>query len=346
MIADDLSGAADASVHFAGRRQVRITYPRGPLWDARLGPEVVQVRDTETRSLADSEAAKIVGECCQALRTTFGEGAAVFKKIDSTLRGSLEGELLAARDALDRRLVVLAPSLPAQGRTVERGRLVVEGVDQGPVLEGAAVVSLETLRGGKDALAGQSAPLVVIDAVTDADLDLIAGQVASHYDVLPAGSAGLAGALARSEGPSVPLPRQPPRPGVVVAVGSRHRLVRSHVGTLREANLTGVVLHDLLDQPEGDSTGIAFGLAKQAVLSLRALPAGTALIATGGDIALAICRELDAAALCPQGELLPGVIWNLVEGPDLVLVTKAGGFGDADVLLRAALKLLGMESGG
>ena len=161
MIADDLTGAADASVHFAGRRQVRITFPRGPLWDANLGPEIIQVRDTETRALSDPEAATIVGECCQALRAAFGEGAAVFKKVDSTLRGSLEGELMAARDALDRRLIVLAPSLPAQGRTVARGRLVGEGVDQGPVLEGAAVVRLETLRGGKDALAWQRGPLIV-----------------------------------------------------------------------------------------------------------------------------------------------------------------------------------------
>ena len=325
---------------------MRISFPREPLWDAHLGPEVVQVRDTETRALSDLDAATIVGECCQALRTTFGAGASVFKKVDSTLRGSLEGELLAARAALQRRLVVLAPSLPAQGRTVARGRLVVEGIDQGPVLEGAAVVSLDMLRGGRDALAEQTAPLVVVDAVTDADLDLIAGQVATHGDVLPAGSAGLAAALARSAGPPIPLPRQPPRPAVVVAVGSRHPRVRGHVGTLRAANLAEVVVHDLLDQPEGDSTGIAHGLAKQAVLSLRKLPAGAALIATGGDIALAICRELEATALCPEGELLPGVVWSRVEGPDLVLVTKAGGFGDEDVLVRAALKLLGVESGG
>ena len=66
---------------------MRITFPRGPLWDANLGPEIIQVRDTETRALSDPEAATMVGECGHALRAGFGGGAAGVQNVGSRLGG-------------------------------------------------------------------------------------------------------------------------------------------------------------------------------------------------------------------------------------------------------------------
>ena len=37
-------------------------------------------------------------------------------------------------------------------------------------------------------------------------------------------------------------------------------------------------------------------------------------------------------ALCPLGEIVPGVPLSRVTGRDLILITKAGGFGPLDVL--------------
>jgi uncharacterized protein YgbK (DUF1537 family) len=69
-----------------------------------------------------------------------------------------------------------------------------------------------------------------------------------------------------------------------------------------------------------------------------------AILATGGDTARAICRELGITSLRVRGELLPGVVWT--EAGGRVLVTKAGGFGAPNHLLLAALKLTRAPVGG
>lgn len=340
VIADDLTGAADSAVHFGAAGRVRITYPPAEAWSESLGARMVQVRDTETRAVPDSQAARAVGECCRSLMRTFGASSRVFKKVDSTMRGAVEPELLAAREALGRRLVLLAPSLPSQGRIVERGRLIVDGQDRGPVLEGAEVVDPKGLRGkaGFQVLRG---PLVVVNATNDADLDLLAEALEGRDEILPAGSAGLAAAIARRQSTVAAAEPRLHRPAVVVAVGTRHPRARQHVSAIRESGLREVAVFDLLDEPEGESEALASRLASRSATALRALPAGAAIIATGGDTALAVCRELGAGALLPGGELLPGVVWNELEGSDTMLVTKAGGFGEPDVLLAAVRLLLG-----
>ena len=68
----------------------------------------------------------------------------------------------------------------------------------------------------------------------------------------------------------------------------------------------------------------------------------TAVLATGGDAALAVCRALDITSLRPRAELLPGVVWSETGRKGISLATKAGGFGDPRLLLDAALKLLGV----
>jgi D-threonate/D-erythronate kinase len=67
-----------------------------------------------------------------------------------------------------------------------------------------------------------------------------------------------------------------------------------------------------------------------------------ALVLTGGDTALAVCRMLGATAIRLQAELLPGVVLgSLVGGPceDLLVITKAGSFGEEDVLCRISRML-------
>jgi uncharacterized protein YgbK (DUF1537 family) len=48
----------------------------------------------------------------------------------------------------------------------------------------------------------------------------------------------------------------------------------------------------------------------------------------------------------PRAEVMPGVVWSEIERDDVALATKAGGFGGPRLLLDAALKLLGVDSGG
>jgi D-threonate/D-erythronate kinase len=359
MIADDLTGAADASVHFAGRRPVEIAISNSitlpTLWGVpgwgRGQARKLRVLDSETRESAPSQAASFVIRACQGL----SEG--VFKKVDSTLRGPVAAELEATRVALGRSTAVLAPSLPAQGRVVTSGRLQVDGSDVGAVAEiiGAAAVSLPVERLGS----GPLPDLVVIDATTDADLDLVAAACAIRPDILPAGSAGLAAAFARLEGSAAPV-SVPVSRRVLVVVASRHAAARAQLAWLRANPHPAIEVRAVPEDAAGEPWELATGLGRQALDWLEdPLPgfAGTpppgggetfpmTILATGGDAALAVCRALGIASIRPRVEVLPGVVWSETGRDGLALATKAGGFGGPRLLLDAALKLLAVDSDG
>ncbi|MBC7084245.1 MAG: four-carbon acid sugar kinase family protein [Firmicutes bacterium] len=62
------------------------------------------------------------------------------------------------------------------------------------------------------------------------------------------------------------------------------------------------------------------------------------LVLTGGDTAVAVCKALGATGVALLEEIVPGVpSGHLVGGPQagLMIVTKAGSFGDKDVIVRA-----------
>lgn len=62
------------------------------------------------------------------------------------------------------------------------------------------------------------------------------------------------------------------------------------------------------------------------------------LVLTGGDTAVAVCKALGATGVALLDEIVPGVpSGHLVGGPHagLMMVTKAGSFGDKDVIVRA-----------
>ncbi|WP_436664250.1 four-carbon acid sugar kinase family protein [Alicyclobacillus acidoterrestris] len=66
-----------------------------------------------------------------------------------------------------------------------------------------------------------------------------------------------------------------------------------------------------------------------------------AVFATGGDTALACCKAVGHTEIWTEGELLPGIPWSFVGGHDgqLTLVSKAGGFGDAQTLCSVVNRL-------
>ena len=62
-----------------------------------------------------------------------------------------------------------------------------------------------------------------------------------------------------------------------------------------------------------------------------------ALVLSGGDTARLLCGALAADAIHLGGEVLPGIPWGRLEGgpaDGTTVVTKSGGFGGPDVLLR------------
>jgi uncharacterized protein YgbK (DUF1537 family) len=240
ILADDLTGAADAADAFA-RRGMPTTVSWG---DGRPRGAGVFAYDAGSRGLDAVEAGRLRREHLQALGSA---GAQLFVKIDSTLRGQPAAEIRATLDSGDG-LGILAPAFPAMGRTTEGGRIWVRGApleatdtwrlehsyptaDLAQVLGGARVdarlIPLAVVRAGRLTAALEAVCLkggvAICDAATDEDLDRIAAAGAAlARPPVWIGSGGLSAALARASEPAAAeaLACGPRPQGVLTVVGS------------------------------------------------------------------------------------------------------------------------------
>lgn len=238
-----------------------------------------------------------------------------------------------------------------------------------PTLLGAA--QLEAIDGETAAALAariqQAGAVVVVDAATPADIERLACAIALIGErALPVGSGGLAAPLARlwagaeSRGP------------VVVVVTSQHSAARRQAAALQAAGAqvwspTLAQLADdaawrawcdavrgsapgaetaatlLLLAPEGRLAGLDSDTvaARLGGLAGQLIEAGgcAGVVATGGDGASAVLAAVQAGGIALVDEVTGGVpLGTLTGGPaaGLPIVTKAGGFGADDVLIRAA----------
>ena len=140
IVADDLTGAADTGVAFlADDISVVVCWPDRVGQDGWLSP-IADVLAVDTRSRAAS--AEYARGVTADVVTVFRESGAatLYKKIDSTLRGHVGVEVLAAINSWHpRSIAVVAPAFPAAGRTTIGGRQHVGGV---PISERAHVPAL------------------------------------------------------------------------------------------------------------------------------------------------------------------------------------------------------------
>jgi uncharacterized protein YgbK (DUF1537 family) len=325
ILADDLSGAADAGVGFARRglsAEVRWTSGRAPAPDS----DVIAF-DTDSRRLDAAAAAAAQRAAVQAL---WAPGAALYKKIDSTLRGQPAAEISALAECTNAARVVFAPANPPMGRTTRDGRVWVDGspledseawrrehsyetADLAGILATAGLTTvklpLEVVR-MPDRLAGalraRYAPraVLVCDAERDSDLAAIAIAASDAHDTLFAGSAGLAQALA-AQLPArrfSPLDLRPTRAGMLLVVGSLASI--SRVAAARVATLPGVramrVTSGALLDPDA-SERLRFGAAVAAALAagedvlVELAPESAPELARGPELARALARCLEPA---------------------------------------------------
>jgi uncharacterized protein YgbK (DUF1537 family) len=353
IVADDLTGACDTGAVFAARGLTTIVLlPGAPL--PASWPDVL-VLDTESRGRPAGDAR---ARACEAVaRLAAARPAVLYKKIDSTLRGAVAAELAGALEGADARRALLAPSLPAQRRTLVDGALRIDGLpaeetavarDPGFPATGASalallaaggvhpagLVPLLSIRRGPAAVAARLGRLpgcLVCDAETDADLAVLAAAADGTPGLL-AGSAGLAAALAAR------MPARPPsgvslrRPLLAIA-GSAHPVTRQQSA---RASARGIAVVTPPPDAGGDRAAIVQALAERARQAIERIAPRTVLL-TGGETAYSVCRALGARALALGGEAEPGVaIGRLLDGPfdGLTVLTKAGGFGDPDTLTR------------
>jgi len=116
VLADDLSGAAEAAAGFIGRGLgVEV------LLHAGVPSRPVTVLDLHTRRLCVADAEDAVA---QAL--SIADGRQTIIKIDSLLRGPIDATVRAA--AATGRPVIIAAGNPKLGRTVVEGVVLVDGI--------------------------------------------------------------------------------------------------------------------------------------------------------------------------------------------------------------------------
>ncbi len=157
---------------------------------------------------------------------------------------------------------------------------------------------------------------------------------------IAAGPAGLAEMIARM----IDLPRRQlePYPCVrtcLVLNGSRHQ--RSAL-QIRAGSIAG---WRVLESVQEDDVTAAQAAAVNSRTLVREIPLDEpdGIFVVGGDTVYAVIRELGFPPLSPIGEVVAGVPVTRIAVPgrtrDLFLITKAGGFGDVDVLTRVHAQL-------
>jgi len=227
-IADDYTGASDLA-NTLTRSGLRTVQTIGvPLGDFAM-PEVdAVVVSLKSRSIAAGQA---VGKSRAAEKWLRGRGAShiLFKicsTFDSTDAGNIGPVMDALREDCGERIVLVTPAFPGTGRTVYQGHLFVGQVplNESPLKDHplnpmhdsnlvrvlarqsrskvglAALASVargpDGLRARLTELAGQGVEAAIVDAVFDADLEII-GRVALDHR-LSVGASGIGLGLARA----------------------------------------------------------------------------------------------------------------------------------------------------
>ncbi len=211
VLADDLTGAADTGVQL-----VRAGYRTAVIFRDEPIPEGFDavVIDTDTRTQQARQAVKRVSEAAREVRGV----EIIYKKLDSTLRGSIAAEISVTLEATHLDRAIVAPAFPGAGRTTVNGVQLVHGVPvhetemrndpRTPVVEGhvptllretlssLGTLNLEELEDPEIVRRElEESACVVVDAKRDTDLETLVRAVPEPSEVLWVGSAGLAGAL-------------------------------------------------------------------------------------------------------------------------------------------------------
>ena len=346
VVADDLTGAADASLPFA---EAGISTTICLKADQLPATGVVALVTASRQSSANETEARNFDLARSVLADR--SNAIVYQKIDSTLRGHPAHALAGTMRALAVERALVAPAYPDQGRTTIKGQQLVFGLP----LEASAFKhevqtsdirhmfrerfpSVTSILTGVNPTELRAKQVYIADAETDADLDSLAvAAMASDMPVL-CGSAGLAKALAKalsSQQTQKQLITDGISSGAILAViGSRHAMSRRQVefAAAQGIALVEPTAGEFTDAPETLVGRLCTELSKvRAVIlttTMRELPLETRivtallaeivraalnrcrvdrLILSGGDTALAVADAIGATQIRLLGAIEPGI---------------------------------------
>ena len=363
VLADDLTGATDTVVQFreAGWPAYLLLSDQPPAAVLERADGVALSRSLDTRALTHDHAQRATRDA--VLQQLESGTDRLYLKIDSTMRGSVAGQVRGALQAWTRQhpgaIAVLCPAYPQMGRVVRDGHVYVNGVPlhhspagRDPVTPVETSALAELVPGAVHVPGADNAPaladrlreaapgggVVVVDAADEQDLRRLA-EAAELLDASAvwAGSAGLARHLARVWRPAASVAPPPAAtrvgPGrVVVCISSLNTV------SLEQAR-------HLADTFGPDLVGHQLGVADLSDPSR--LPERADDVVPGSDARVVLLQPdprraedgdpTESARSVARG--LGTVVARLVEKGDVAGLVLVGGDG-----AEATLQLLGAEA--
>lgn len=389
---DDLTGSSVQSILLKDRgvsvRQIIRLSGAPPLLP---GEGEALVINCDTRRRPHEEAVAIFS----SLLESFPAETKIAKRIDTTLRGHLGIETEAILKARPDATAMVVPAYPSSGRTTVGGYHLLNGsllerteVARDPLwpistsfvpsyFKGLSVarIPMESVQKGQDELAwelerlvSEGARVVVADAMTDNDIEILASAAfAVKEQIIPVDPGPFSAAL---------LSRHLVRgvPGAVLSViGSTSEKTRKQLAWLEDKIPTKKFAFSPSETPEEAASRLRWFLAEsggnvpfillrpdsriergseeQTARTLASL-GKTALtvlgghvrgiLLSGGDTAAMFFEEAGATALLPETEIQPLMMGGkILDGAfaGLKTVTKGGLVGEEDAIYKAALWL-------
>ncbi|MCE9663515.1 hypothetical protein LY622_08655 [Halomonas sp. M5N1S17] len=332
IVADDLTGALDSGAAFAryGLRTLAVTSPEAiERVLAEEYPEILAI-STQTRDASPDEARRRVAQVV----ATLPAGIPIFKKVDSRLKGPIAAEL----DEIPYRRLVAMPAIPQFDRIVRNGCVSGFGVDS-PISVGAA-------------LGHHASSACIPDTLRDEDMDQWIGDCGS--DTLLLGARSLAERVARHmAGQRIPqdAPLSFP-PALCITAGTRDTITLGQIDALLTARRDALHIPapggrldiepvqaaqlTVLQAVPGPNSVPAATVAANLATSLKQLAGEDAVtwLLTGGATAEAVLHCHGISDMELLGEILPGL--PICRAGDTIFITKSGGFGANDTLVRVA----------
>ncbi len=376
IVADDLTGAADAAVAFADRGWDTTVWLQSPTAFPDDGCTAI---DADVRWCSMKLASHRIAQQGKMLKSADW----FLLKIDSTLRGFVGAMVEAAWRATQRRWALIAPAVPQQGRIVQDGKAFVRGkplaetpltsscvrerlIATGLSPERVMVVPLPLVRHPKALLRAMQQAVeerkgLVCDAVTDADLRRVV-RVATQLPHRPffVGASGLAHAIAaisaeKRSRPSLPL-MLPNKCQVLVLVGSQQPTAQRQLACLAAK---GVAVRPMGESPRAFESRSVIALWWATPERYQSLPHAKrflqqwarnwlanapfqALVLVGGFTARAVLEALGIVRWQLWGSVVAGVPFGVAincQGQRWFVATKAGGFGTHQTLWQVVQRL-------
>ncbi len=363
IFADDLTGAADTAAMFALRGWNSAVY-LGEIEDTKHAGNAVTSYSLATRDISQHE----VSHRWRDLPANLLQDRSPYLKVDSTLRGNVGVSIQCYAEKVNADVVLLCPAFPQQGRTVHDGKLFVNGDEvcsipallaaQGCYTTVAVANPVECLRflKGRGLQGNARHPLVLVAAASsDEDLHAWAQLAATETPVLaPAGSAGLAGALANlldcnsSDGHRFVKAAHSGR--VLTIIGSNTPLAKRQCARLatrmdvRVVRRLPIRAEDWLADDQKSKPHLLWTTHANDDVDKIALPTAasldlpgefTTLIISGGDTAERLLSTGGCRRISIYKQLEPGVpLGEMHLARSWQLVLKSGSFGDEGTLSR------------